>query len=199
MIMSLRRASAFSPYLAAIVGVVFLSSLLQAQTGSSISLVFPVKQNSVCGGTCTPQTAPIMTVFDHEMEVAYECTTGEGGYGSVTAFTGETGTVKYSGLRTALENARGCFLPTPIPIFPRFCWDTTIPSWESFTTTGTRPSITAFPLEHPCTPRLTDASRISRPQKAFLMVPEGTCSPLSRHPPSPRAGVRPWSIKPDIP
>jgi murein DD-endopeptidase MepM/ murein hydrolase activator NlpD len=107
MIMSLRRSSVLSTYLATIVAVVFLGSLAQAQTDGAIGLLFPVKQNSVCGGTCTPLSAPIMTVFDHEMQVAYECTTGEGGYGSVTAFTGETGTVKYSGFKNGAGKCKG--------------------------------------------------------------------------------------------
>jgi len=48
-------------------------------------LIFPVQ---TCGGsTCTPDTAPINAVFDHDMHRAYECTPGAGGYGSIMPFT----------------------------------------------------------------------------------------------------------------
>lgn len=92
----------------AIMAVIFAASMAFGQEDSSVlSLVFPVKQNTVCGGACTPANAPIMTVFDHEMQVAYECTDGEGGYGSVTAFTGESGTVKYSGFKNGTGKCNG--------------------------------------------------------------------------------------------
>jgi len=90
------------------------------QTGSGVSLNFPVKQNSVCGGVCTPQSAPIMTVFDHEMQVAYECSSGVGGYGSVTAFTGESGTVKYSGFKNGAGKCKGLLFAYTNPDIPTF-------------------------------------------------------------------------------
>jgi hypothetical protein len=57
-----------------------------------LSLSFPVKQDStgsgVCGAApCTPYTAPINTVFDHQMHIAYECSAGVGGYGTILPFT----------------------------------------------------------------------------------------------------------------
>ncbi len=188
--MSLRRSSVLSTYLATIVAVVFLGSLAQAQTDGAIGLLFPVKQNSVCGGTCTPLSAPIMTVFDHEMQVAYECTTGEGGYGSVTAFTGETGTVKYSGFKNGAGKCKGLLFAYTNPDVSAFLKGYNYPELESSTTMATRPSITAFPLEHLCTPRLTGASRISPAQKASLMVPEGTCLTIIPSPTKPAGGCQ---------
>src|SRR5580693_10486161 len=111
-----RRALVHSTLcLAVAMAAIGLASLAQGQTVAddtesatkAISLVFPVKQNAVCGGPCTPLNAPIMTVFDHEMQVAYECTAGEGGYGSVTAFTAESGTVKYSGFKSGAGKCNG--------------------------------------------------------------------------------------------
>jgi hypothetical protein len=113
--MSERRTAHQTLILAAIIAIIFVTSLALGQTGSdgfepikAISLVFPVKQNTLtCGGACTPQNAQIITVFDHEMQVAYECTAGEGGYGGVTAFTGETATVKYSGFKSGAGKCLG--------------------------------------------------------------------------------------------
>jgi hypothetical protein len=90
-----------------LVVVISVSAIAYGQEPSALSLKFPVKQNAVCGGVCTPANSPIMTVFDHQMQVAYECTTGAGGYGSVTAFTGEIGTVKYSGFKNGGGKCKG--------------------------------------------------------------------------------------------
>jgi len=91
-----------------------------SQPATQLSLVFPVKQNTLCKGTCTPANAPIMTVFDHEMQVAYECTAGEGGYGSVTAFTGESGTVKYSGFKSGAGKCNGLLFAYTNPEITNF-------------------------------------------------------------------------------
>lgn len=100
-------ANRTAAYVALLLTAILGTALAHSQTPGTLSLTFPVKQNSVCGGTCSPLNAPIMTVFDHEMQVAYECTTGEGGYGSVTAFTGESGTVKYSGFKNGGGKCKG--------------------------------------------------------------------------------------------
>ena len=113
--MSERHTAHPTLILAAILAVTFVTLFAQGQTSSdvsdstkAISMVFPVKQNTLtCGGACTPQNAQIITVFDHEMQVAYECTAGEGGYGSVAAFTGETASVKYSGFKSGAGKCNG--------------------------------------------------------------------------------------------
>jgi hypothetical protein len=98
---------------AAMIAITFATCFAQGQTdsdgsepaGKGISLVFPVKQNAACRGVCTPNNAPIMTVFDHQMQVAYECTAG--GYGGVTAFTGETAEVKYPDFKSGGGKCKG--------------------------------------------------------------------------------------------
>lgn len=63
-------------------------------------LTFPVKQDSQCigsGSACTPANAPINSVFDHSMAKPYECQAKKGGYGTITAFTAESGSTKYAG------------------------------------------------------------------------------------------------------
>jgi len=55
------------------VGLIAGAPLVSGQEPGLLSLNFPVKQNAVCGGVCTPANSPIMTVFDHQMQVAYEC------------------------------------------------------------------------------------------------------------------------------
>jgi uncharacterized repeat protein (TIGR03803 family) len=63
-----------------------------------LRLIFPVRKSSQCGNAaCTPQNAPINTVFDHNMLTAYECSSGAGGYGSIIAFTDESASVQASG------------------------------------------------------------------------------------------------------
>jgi hypothetical protein len=108
--MRCHKVSGSFAFLGCLIALLAFGCPSQAQTDAAPSLQFPVKTNSLCGGTCTPQTAPIMTVFDHEMQVAYECTAGEGGYGSVTAFTGETGTVKYNGFKNGSGKCKGLLL-----------------------------------------------------------------------------------------
>jgi hypothetical protein len=115
--------------LTTIIAIVFGASFARGQSDSNasepattaISLVFPVKQNTLtCGGVCTPQSAQIMTVFDHEMQVAYECTAGEGGYGSVTAFTGESASVKYSGFKSGAGKCNGLLFAYTNPDIANF-------------------------------------------------------------------------------
>ena len=130
---SIRSVAYPTLYLAVIVAVMFVTSLTQAQAqpqaGSDeyepatkpISLVFPVKQNTLtCGGVCTPQNAQIITVFDHQMQVAYECTAGEGGYGGVAAFTGETAMVKYSGFKSGAGKCKGLLFAYTNPEITNF-------------------------------------------------------------------------------
>jgi hypothetical protein len=107
--MCLRRSLGCPTFLIAMIAVIFVASMAsgQADSNAALSLVFPVRQNTVCGGICTPANAPIMTVFDHEMQVAYECTAGVGGYGSATAFTAESGTVKYPGFKSGAGKCNG--------------------------------------------------------------------------------------------
>jgi hypothetical protein len=85
--------------------VLFAPSAGEAQINAQVSLAFPVRQSHVCGGKCTPFTAPIMTVFDHYMQVAYECSGG--GYQTVTAFTGETANVLYPGFKEGSGKCKG--------------------------------------------------------------------------------------------
>ena len=59
-----------------------------------LSLSFPVKADitgsGVCGGApCTPSTAPINAVFDHQMHYAYECSASFVGYGKIMPFTNQ--------------------------------------------------------------------------------------------------------------
>ena len=75
--------------------------VLASPAQSAVGLVFPVRQDKdhQCGkGNCMARNAPINSVFDHDMAAAYQCQPG--GYGTVTAFTGECGSILDTTLTT---------------------------------------------------------------------------------------------------
>lgn len=63
-------------------------ALSTAEILPGLSLSFPVRADPQCHNICTPGTAPINAVFDHQMLSSYSC--GGIGYSQIGDFRGET-------------------------------------------------------------------------------------------------------------